>query len=547
MRWLFAPILALMLLSGTGQAQKMAEPITMYNPHGSMADMMNLFVKDSPWPEAAKKTQVLVLVHYWIVASPLDQVRQVVEFAKRHHMKIDLSVEPIRKYKTDTCPEFEGYTNQGQLAAAVAVLKSLDADVSQVEMDEPLWFGTYSNNIGDCQFPLQETINRTALNMKEVLAVYPNIMISDIEPIPGVTNVSTWKQDLATLETGLAQQLGSTIRFVQLDINWPNSGWPRALIEMRDFLLHRNEGLGIIYNGSPLATNNQDWINSAIANVETIEGAMHIVPGMASFQTWNPYPSCNLPETSPTTLTWWINRYFRPRTTLAAQFQGQGANGRLTTMDGTPIANATVNGYAPGINFSRPLPTAVIQGVVPAAAAYVIFGVRLNTECGNCAGTNDVLLGALQYQEIQGGSAQMTWSLPSTPRVENGAIFGSEIVGGRAVTRIITMPGQSVLYNSPWLPVTPNANYVFVVPAATVGGQGWSGNVNLIWVYANGGSRYTIVPNAGKVLESSAVTAADGTFSLPILPRNVDSPFPVTIEFDGGGGAYRSTIWTPPP
>jgi hypothetical protein len=46
-------------------------------------------------------------------------------------------------------------------------------------------------------------------------------------------------------------------------------------------------------------------------------------------------------------------------------------------------------------------------------------------------------------------------------------------------------------------------------------------------------------------LVSSAVTAPDGTFVLPKLPRGVDGSNPVTVEFDGAGGTYRSNVWTP--
>jgi hypothetical protein len=545
MRWLFAAILALLFVGGAGWAQPVPEPLVLFNPHGSPADMMNLWVKDAQWSNAKKRVQVIVLVHYWIVQTPLDQVRQIVEFAKKHHMTIDLSVEAIRKYPTDNCGLGEGYTFQDQLGKAARILKSLNADVSQVEIDEPLWFGTYSTDPTKCHFSVKEMTSRTALNMQEVLAVYPNILITEIEPIPAIETFPTWKQDETAFQIGFQQAVGSPIRLVQLDISWPSIGWQQSLLDMQTWLRQRNLGMGIIYNGSPLTTTDQDWIKTAIDNVETIEGTLHVLPQLVSFQTWDGRPVCNLPEASPAALTWWIDRYFRPHSTLFAQFVGAGAHGMLSTLDGKPIANAVVRGYKPGVDFSRPLPAKVLTGVVPANAVTAIIAVRLNIEC-NCNGLNDVLLGTIQYDETQGGNVHFTYSIPNTSQIRNGAIFGSEIVGGVPVTRIITFPGQTQLWNSSFVPVTAKAKYVFVVPAATVAGVGWYGNVNLIWVDANGnGTRLTIIPDPGKALTSTAVTAADGTYSLKVLPRTVDGPNPVTVEFDGGGGAYRSTVWTP--
>src|ERR1019366_3951053 len=159
---------------------------------------------------------------------------------------------------------------------------------------------------------------------------------------------------------------------------------------------------------------------------------------------------------------------------------------------------------------------------------------------------NDVLFGALGYQETQGGTSTAVYSFPVTDANWNGVIIGTETIGGTQVSRVIALPGQPFATNSAAFPVTANAQYQFTVPSGTIGGAGWAGNVIIIFVDANGnGSRVTIVPDAGKVLTSTAVTAADGKFNLPKIPRNVDGPNPVTVEFDGNGGTYRSSVWTP--
>ena len=79
-------------------------------------------------------------------------------------------------------------------------------------------------------------------------------------------------------------------------------------------------------------------------------------------------------------MTWLVNRYFRIRTKIEAQFVGQGVHGRLTNVeDNKPLVNATIGGYIPGVDFSQPLPTTVIQGVVPPNADHALIGYRLKT------------------------------------------------------------------------------------------------------------------------------------------------------------------------
>jgi len=257
------------------------------------------------------------------------------------------------------------------------------------------------------------------------------------------------------------------------------------------------------------------------------------------------YPRYDLPETSPTALTWVINRYFRERTVIQVQFVGGGVRGKLTNQQGKPIAGATINGYVPGVDFSQPLPATVVQDVVPPNARYGLLAVRLNAECG-CAGLNDVLVGTLRYQETQGGSANASYQYSTEPGNFNGTLIDGEWVGGTKVMRVITTATQQFYPNSPWFPVTPGAHYTFTVPASTIGGGGWYGNVFLLWADAtmNPFLRIIVDPPPGKRLMSTATTAADGTFQLSRLPRVGPGSTPVTVEF-AGDSTHRSVGWSP--
>lgn len=544
MRWLLAPLLALSWLTGTGVAAWGADPEVWYNPHGP-SDMLNMWTDTAPWQNAAQKVRVLGLVHWWVRSATDSQILAISDFAKRHHMKVELEVEAITRFASEACGHTEGYTAPTDLPGTIAILKRLNVHVDAMAMDEPVWFGHYSPDSRNCRLSVPDLVARIASNVSTILAQYPNIQVYEIETLPAVTNFPDWRQTLTSFRAGLSKAIGKNIRGIQMDVDWGTPAWIPALRDMNTFLHQQNMGLGIIYDGTGFARSDIEWMNQATQHFEYIEGVLGIIPDEAIFTSWQKYPATNMPETSPTALTWLINRYIRDRPVLSAQFVGRGAHGRLTDASGKPIANATINAYVPGVDFTLPLPATVIQDVVPANAVKAYMGIRLNTEC-NCQGMNDVLVGTLKYQEIQGGSSQFSIQYPPVHALVQGAIVDGEWVGGTKVTRVITTPTQT--FHPTWgtFPVTPGAQFTFTIPTSTIGAYGWYGNIFLLWIDANGNSltRLSVIPDPGKRLMSTTTTAADGTFQLPKIPRVGPGSAPVTIEFSGDD-AHRSVGWSP--
>jgi hypothetical protein len=544
MRCMMALLLALTCLIGTGPTARATDPEVWYNPHGP-SDILDLWTDDAPWQQAAKKVRVLEIVHWWLDTVTDKQILAMTDFAKRHNMKIDLEIEAITRY-TNLCGNgIEGYTAPGDLTRQAGKLKRLNVHVDIMTMDEPVWFGHYDPTPNACRLTTADLAARVASNISGIIDLYPNIQLYEIETVPGVTNFSDWRESISSFHASLTKATGKPVRGIQLDVGWDTPAWQSGIRDMSAFLRQNNMRLGIFEYALSSARSDAEWINQATQHFEYLEGIAGIVPDQAIFTTWSPYPKYNLPETSPGALTWLINRYFRDRALLNAQFVGQGAHGKLTTVDGKPIANAPVNGYVPGADFSKPLPTAVVQGVVPSNAAYGMLAYRLNTEC-NCHGPNDVLIGVLQYQETQGGTAQASFSLPLTPQNYKGVIVDSELVGGTRVSRVITTATQTFAPNSGFFPVTPGAQYTFTVPATTIGGEGWFGNVFLLWADAGkaGFTRVNVIPDPGKRLMSTATTAIDGSFQLRALPKVAPGSVPVTVEFPGDD-THRSAGWSP--
>ena len=484
-------------------------------------------------------------MHQWLLSATDEQILALVDFAKSHNMKLDYEIEAVLQPNQTACPHIEGFVYSGELAQELAILKRLNVKIDIVNMDGPLWTGHYSTTPSSCALSVSDLAANVASNLAQIIAQYPAAQVYEIEPDPALTTFPDWRESLNNFQVGVAQGLGRPIRGMFLDVTWDTKAWLRPLEDLRAYTRERNMLFGWFFDGSPYSMNDAQWLNSAAANFEYVEGTVGIIPDIGIVASWNAYPAENMPDTWPVGLTSLINHYFRRRTRLEVQFMGQGAQGWLTTVDdGKPLPNVTVSAFTPGADFSQPLPTSVIQGVVPPTAAWGQIGYRLNAEC-TCAGMNDVLVGALHFQETQGGSANFTYLLPDFDQNYNGVLVTNEKIGGTIVNRVIATTTQSFLPNSSGFPVDPGAQFSFTIPAATVGGDGWYGQIMLAWYDRNfnilpGG--IVFVPPVGQKLTSAAITAADGTFALPKLPRVGPGSAPVFVQYPGDT-THRPVTW----
>ena len=505
-----------------------------------------LFSDDSQWPMAAKRVGVISLVSGWINNSATDaDLARIIAFAKTHRMKLNLSLQAVAKIPGQTCGGIEGYSFPGEMLLAMRRILALGGTIDWFDMDEPIWFGHYFTGDGGCQIPVNEMITRISTILNQVLPLAPNARLIDIEPLVDIMHQKDWRETLRTIWAGVERLTGRRVGILELDVAWGTPEWRPYMVTMNQFLRQQNMGLAVIYNGTFQETSNAAWVARAIGNADIVEGALGIIPEVAVFASWDQFGQNNLPETSNTSQTWLINRYARDRSVLTASFSGTGAQGKLTTKRGAPIANATIQAAVPGLDLKNPLPVLSITGTVPANAATAVMGIRLNMECG-CQGLNDVLVGTSRYQESLGGSVLKTFGFSPAHAVYNGVIVDGEVVGGTLVTRFIAPAGKSFLTNSDFFPVTPGAHYQFSVPAGTLGGDGWYGNVILIFVAADGQglARPTITPDPGHVAMPPVTTAADGSYKIPRLPHTGPGSAPVTVWY-GGDDVYRGAAWSP--
>ena len=206
---------------------------------------MQLWTDTAPWQQAAHNVQVLELV-YWVMEQWTDaQVIEVTDFAKRHHMKILLSLEAMDSSR-------QSVRHRGGLLIARSDDRRgrnshrLGVKVDMISMDEPLEFGHYDTDPGACQLSVPALAANIATNISGILALYPNVAMYEIEPIPSVTNFPDWRQAMDQFQTLLWQATGHRMQGVETDTGWDTPGWVPALVGLQTFLHERNMRLGVI-------------------------------------------------------------------------------------------------------------------------------------------------------------------------------------------------------------------------------------------------------------------------------------------------------------
>jgi hypothetical protein len=541
---LIAALLCLMSQSTTTRAQ-LSE--IWFNPNTPL-DWRQMFTPTAPWQMAANQVNVMEIEPFYLLEAGDPELLNLLRFIQLHHMKVDVDVESIAKLPGACMGTTEGYRTPAEIRAAADHLLRLGFEVNYIHIDEPLWFGHYDPEAAACQFAAPDLASHVAQNINQFIADYPDVQVVEIETFPNLVYNLDWQAVLDEFQNLVAQQIGRKIQGVQLDVNWNDPGWAPSMVMFDQFLRQRNQKLGVIYDGTGAENSSLSWMTRARNAFETVEGYMGLRPAQVIFASWYPFPQYNMPETDPTAQTWLIDSYARTRTTLSVYSPALGANGLLTTEDGTPIPNATIQLIRRGVIPPEPLPVFTLMDTVPAGATQALIGVRMNSEC-SCQGNNDILLGAITYQETAGGSLSAQYSFPFNIPVYYGVTIYNELSGTTPVLRFIMTPDQSVLLNSPFFPVTPGAHFTLSAPTGTVGGNGWYGNIVVIWADANGNGvgRGYIIPNNGVEVLDTEVTDANGKFTLARSPPaiNFTGSSPVTVQYPGDATHFPSG-WAPP-
>jgi hypothetical protein len=214
------------------------------------------------------------------------------------------------------------------------MVKAAGGTIKYLVMDEPLYFGHYSNRPHTCHSPISVVLGQIVPTLNTYRQEFPDIVIGEVEPtrFPAYAN---WQADLLTWTKGFNAAWGRPLAFMQLDIPWSDDGGhvpgaDRASKQPEDSLafyaylqalqrLHLLGRIGIIHDGTSQDKTDAAWVQDAREHLRLMEEKHGLHPDQDIFQSWMPYPTHALPESQPDTLTSLIDWFFSSHLKVSPQ------------------------------------------------------------------------------------------------------------------------------------------------------------------------------------------------------------------------------------
>ncbi len=512
---------------------------------------MELFSPQAPWKEAASHVKVFKIYPQWIEQASDDDLRR--QFADLSRRGIALALEYGVLTTSTNCAN--GISGEGQggehLLTAVRRIKSDGGFLKFVAMDEPIYFSTIADGKAACHWTPEHTAANAAVNIKAVVAEFPEVKFGDVEPI-GASEGMSIPDMVARYKAGLEafkRALGFPLVFFHADVNWTSSSFPANLIAMRNMLTSEQVPMGVIYDGVASNESDSTWISGTLQHMEDSENGVG-TPEAVIFQSWHSHPAKLLPETDPDSFTWLIDQYFRTRTKLTTSVTGQRVSGALIDAHGKPLAGREVKlSLVPSAagGPAKPLrQTYSVDDVIPPGTQGASFGIRVNIEC-DCSGVADYSLLKFSFT-VDGGGAVVEgfaskddvgkWPSLVSKLDPSGAMralpSGAKVGIVDGALRVIAQPGQQVKFTSSQFPVNGTGKFHFEVKADLNPQTADSGNFVLIFLGAKGEIARKILPI--RTLEMPMITVktnSAGQFEAD-LPADAKTSSAVVATYAGG-------------
>jgi hypothetical protein len=186
-------------------------------------------------------------------------------------------------------------------------IKRLGGELKYIAMDEPVFYARYYNGARACHWPIDAIAQSASSNVSQFRAVFPDVAIGQIEPVAAMTD-KDWRADLAQWLKSYRLRTGIPIAFFHFDMLWRGpfiDNTRQALALLRS----ENIPFGVIFNSRGDVTSDQEWTDSATANIKTYFSAQLPKPFDVIVQSWQRNPTRALPEIDPQALTYLVNYY----------------------------------------------------------------------------------------------------------------------------------------------------------------------------------------------------------------------------------------------
>lgn len=413
-------------------------------------------------------------------------------------------------------------------------VKRLGGAIAYVAMDEPLWFGRYSQSAQKCRGEIAQMAADVANQVRAIREVFPDAKVGDIEPI-GSPEPPDWPAVVARWLDAYASAVGERPAFVRVDVNW-DADWKPPLRELIQSVHSRGIQYGIIYDGPGGDRTPVEWARRTEEQFSDLEADPAFIPDQAVMQSWTPEPERNLPEDESGTLTNMVLRYAAQEVQLTANVRGHTVVGLLRDKAGVPIKNAPVTIFAEDNGHVRIPYVEKYSGRVPAGARTAVIALRINTECF-CNGPADVALWPATYSDA-GTNQPETRCLTRNGGPNGSAPAGANTSGEAA--HYIVVPGQQLMINTKPIAVTQGTPFTLTVPMAASENSTRSGYVALIFLdeHGKGVARRRIKFHPGQTKMGTVSTDEDGRFTV-LIPAEMQHHNAAFRAIFSGDAKYR--------
>jgi hypothetical protein len=410
----------------------------------------------------------------WILNGPDEALTRM--FMNLRERGIALAIEALMLTReNDQCGRgIEGYSDPGTIRRAAERIRALGGQLAYIAMDEPLWYRHSYRGPQACQASLPSLARDVARTVKDVKAIFPDVKVGDIEPLPQ-SSQSDWVGTIMQWAEEFESAVGAPLAFFDMDVDWVRN-WEPDFSRLARELAARGVKFGIIYNGNPNDPDDQTWTRNAEARFNAIEERLGIIPDQAILQTWMVHPTQMLPETRPGTMTNLVMRYVRTRTVLKFQARDGRLVGSLTDRSGHPLSNASISIMVIEDGRSGTLTANESSGIVPPAARSAVVALRLNTEC-ECSGSGEVGLGVVSYDDDGGSKAEK--------RLKDANASKNDLQPD-APTQFTVTAGSPILVNSASFSVSPGHSYRLKIPMRATRDAASAGYVALAFLGPDG-------------------------------------------------------------
>jgi uncharacterized protein (TIGR03437 family) len=543
--WQFA---VLLLLQAATQIHA-AEPLIWFAPHDNMPrpwkegggalDYMTLFSPDAPWSTAASRVRVFKMYNNYVVWLSDSDLRRIIEDLNRRGIALATEIGGIDY--DGTCGQgVEGFTSLAYEVAIARRIKEAGGTLRYAALDEPLFYGSIYKGPNACNWPPEKIARKVWEVVTALRKVFPDLMVGDIEPFTGVPRLAERYEEWINVYRSVT---GADLAFFHADVSWSYSAWFQDVADVREYAEQRQIPFGMIYNGSGERSDIM-WVKAAEEHMVGYELRTQRAPAHVIFQSWEPYPTHLLPETDPTAFTYLINRYARVRTILGLTLSGSALAGTLADAAGNTISSAPVALAATPTDGPGLAEEITVMGTVPPDARQAVVGVRVNLEdaiCTRCR--SDFWAYRFNYAQADGinrvrnpefALGWQEWGFSGTGKCR---LEPSDRSASSAL-HFTTAPGETIMLNSSYFPVTGGASYTFSVTAKVPPLSTGSGYFAVIFLNSNSEvRRHRVQLATATVLLGKPLTGKDGSFALalPVLPP---SNFEYRAEFAGDDGYW---------